>query len=352
MSYLPTKEDEENLAKTLRHLREDWRGFKLVDVGSTAKGTWLRGDSDIDLYVICEDKEERDKMYFHASKILYPSGHAKEGQLLIWSFRLNGFDIDLVLIEKAFTKREDTTQHAKYYNQRLSDEQRTEVRKAKAYFKTKGVYGAEIGGIVGVAIEQLLILFGDFERVCKYLILGRPKIQDPTMKTSRDLLASINNRRWGELQKACRNYLLNPNFEYKVMTTMDFIEQHPRHCTIMFRRLRDKALDCQVAQGTAKRMGRILRNTEPDVRVDSDTYVDSQRIVICYRVTPPELSELQEVCVDPKLAGMDAFNKAHPIAYKKGQLVCTWIKRKVRFPDIYFYWEVIRLMQEKGYKLL
>jgi len=352
MSYLPTEADEENLANTLKHLREDWRGFKVIDVGSTAKGTWLRGDSDIDLYVICKDKDERDRMYFHASKILYPHGFAKEGQLLIWSFRLNGFDIDLVLVEKEFTKREDTTQHAKYYNQRLSDEQRNEVRKAKAYFKTRGVYGAEIGGIVGVAIEQLMVLFGDFERVCKYLSLGRPRLQDPTMKTTRDLLASINNRRWGQLQKACEDYLVNPNFEYRVTTTMDFIIQNPRHCTIMFRRLRDKALDCQTAQGTASKIGRILRNTEPGVRVDSDTYVDTERIVICYKVIPSELSNIKEVCVDPKLAGMVEFKKAHPITYKKGQLVCTWVKRKIRFPDTYFYWEVVRLMQEKGYKLL
>lgn len=358
MSYIPTKADEKLLAKTLKHIKNDWRGFTLVDVGSTAKGTWLRGHSDIDLYLICKDCEEKARAFYHASTVLYPKGHEKKGQLTIWNFQLNGFDVDLVIVDKAFKKREDTTKHTKFFNDNLSDAQKNEVRKAKAYLKTFGVYGAEIGGIVGVAIEQLMVLWGDFERVCKYLSLGRPEVQDPTMKASRDLLASINKKRWKVIQGACKAYLDDPalkGFQYRPMDTKGFMESNPNCCTLIFKRRLDKALDCQTLQSTAMKVGRELRNLERTVTVDVDTFVDDKNIVLCYRVRPLELSKVKEVCIDPKVARekhVDQFKRIHMNHYENNGKICAKVERKVQFPDTHFCIEVNQRMSDKGWNTI
>jgi len=357
LSYIPTKADEENLEKTLKYLREDWRGYKLIDVGSTAKGTWLRGHSDIDIYVICDAEADPDKSkeksFFHASKILYPKGHEKKGQLTIWNFQLNGFDIDLVFVSKGWHKREDTTKHTDYFNEHLTDAWKFEVRKAKAYFKSKGVYGAEIGGIVGVAIEALIVLKSGFIDVCEWLSKERPFIQDPTMTEPRDLLASITNRRWRQLQQACTEYLKNPNFEYKVMSVNEFMMQYPDHCTLIFKRKLDRALDFQTLTSIVTKTYREMRNLEPAISLKFDTYVDSDKAIICYRIQPYELPPKRMVSIDPSIVKYKdclAFKEAHPDSYEAMGKIHAMVDRKIRFPDTYFCNEVGRKMNEKRYE--
>lgn len=346
--YIPSKEDEQQLNETLEYLRGKLKGLKLVDVGSTAKGTWLKGDSDIDIYVICKSKK---KTYEYVKKT-WPHGHDKKGQLTIWNFQYNGFDIDLVLVNRGFHKREDTTLHADYFNRHLTEAMKNEVRKTKAFFKTYGVYGAENGGIVGVAIETLIVHKHNLEAVCQLLIGPKPYVQDPTMTTPRDLLASINSKRWRQIQKACNEYLAGKAFYYRPMTTEQFHSQYAMtHCTMAFRRKYDKGLDYQTITSTAEKVKRILRNKEGEVEVDLDTYVDSKRILLCYRVRPLELSRTKEVCLDPSLADVPAFIEAHPGAYTKLETkeVCAIVKRAVVYPDTYYVIEVARRMKEKGF---
>lgn len=343
-SYIPSQEDEKHLAKTLQYLRENLEGLQLVDVGSTAKGTWLKGTSDIDIYVICEDK----KLTYENVKKLWSHGHDKKGQLTIWNFQHNGYDIDLVLVNKGFHKREDTMLHADYFNRLLTQEMKNEVRKAKAFFKTYGVYGAENGGIVGVAIETIIVQRHNLEGLCKLLIGPKPYLQDPTMTTERDLLASINGRRWKQIQEACKEYLAGKDFYYKPMTTNEFHQQYKdTHCTLVYRRKYDKGLDYQTITSTATKVSRMLRNQESEVKVDIDTYVDNEKVLLCYLVRPLELKPTKEVCVPPKYA--EGFKEAHPKTYTKNGLTCAVVKRKITFPATYFAIEVGERMTQKGY---
>lgn len=349
MSYIPTAKDEDRLARTLQKLRENLKGLTLIDVGSTAKGTWLSGESDIDIYVICDNKY----LTHRKVKELYPKGHDKKGQLTIWNFQLDGFDVDLVLVNKDFKKREDTTKHTAFFNEHLTNEERYEVRRMKAYLKTKGVYGAEIGGIVGVAVEELMRQNGSMLNTIKFLWENRkqlPYIQDPTMNEERNLLASINGRRWNQICEACRLYLLDQNFKYELMTTDEFVEQYKlTHCLMMFHRKFDKGLDYQTITSTAYKIRRILHNKESrEIKISIDAYVDNDRIVLCYRVRPLELSPTKEVCVEPQYA--KGFKDAHPDAYVKDGKTCVIVKRKVIFPDTFFTTQVANLMKEKGFK--
>jgi len=350
MTYIPTKQDEANLRKTLRQLRLHLAPLqaKLVDVGSTAKGTWLRDQSDIDIYVISEDKNRA----YELVKETFPNGHDKKGQLLIWNFILNGFDVDLVLAVKGI-KREDTMQHTRFFKEHLSKRQINEVRKAKAYLRTRGVYGAEIGGIVGIAIEELIRQFKTFKKVCEAFTRSamRPTIQDPTMTERRDLLACINNQRYKQLIQAFSDYLSNPRFKYQPMTTQEFTNEYPKHCTMMFKRKYDKSLDYQTLTSIADKAKRILKQLDPEATADFDTYVDSETIVMVHRVRPLELPETRTVCVDPKLANVEAFKAVHSDAWIEGEKVCAVVKRKAIFPDTWFYNYVRAEMVRRRFEL-
>lgn len=347
MSYHPTKNDQEYLEETIREITNTLFQFlgirvNLVLVGSTAKGTWLVNEADIDIYV-CHSLPEQDT--FSLLKKAFPKGKEKQGQLKIWNFSYNGFDIDLVLPCKG--KREDTIFHSDWFNRHLTDFMRAEIRTAKAYFKTKGVYGAEIGGIIGVAIEQLVILQGNFKAVCMILKEPKPYVQDPTMTTPRDLLASINKRRWKELKKASKEYLENPSFEYKSMTWLEFMSKYPDYCTIQFKRTYNRATDYQTVLKAGTKIKRIFRNEEPDVEVDLDVWV-GEKIVMCYKVRPLELSLQKERCVDATISGAKKFQEVHKEAYFTHGLICAMVDRKILFPDTYFYSNVVKRVTERG----
>jgi len=350
MSYIPTKQDEARLRKTLRELKMRLAPLraKLIDVGSTAKGTWLRDQSDIDMYVLTEDPQRA----YELVKETFPHGHDKKGQLTIWNFELNGFDVDLVLAVKGI-KREDTMQHTKFFKRHLCKKQVYEVRKAKAFLKTKGVYGAEIGGIVGIAIEELIRQFKTFKEVCRVFTstMIRPTIQDPTMTEQRDLLACIVPMRYKQLLRAFGDYLANPRFKYKPMTTAEFMEEHKDYCTLMFKRKYDKGLDYQTITSVAEKASRILRHTETEVTVNIDSYCDSNRVLLTHIIRPLEFPNTKVVRVNPSLADIDTFRKCHPDAYVENGMVCAVVPRKIIFPDTWFVNYVTHEMEARGYVL-
>lgn len=357
MSYHPTKDDRENLERTLHELKGILYQFLGTEldlhlVGSTAKGTWLRGEADIDIYVV-HRKLSETKVWTILQEA-FPEGRVKEGQLKIWSLRYGEFDVDLVLPKAG--KREDTILHADYYNRNLTDAMRADIRTAKAWFKTFGVYGAEIGGIIGVAIEQLVILQKSWLGVCKLLSGPKPYVQDPTMQTPRDLLASITPKRWKVIQGACKSYLEDEGlrtFDYRPMNTEAFMKTYPDYCTIMFRRLRDRALDYQTATRVAQREKNKLRNEDHEVTIDYDVYVDSERIVICYKVEPVELSATKTRCMDTRLVTakeVSVFRSAHPETYEMKGLLCAEVPRRITFPDTYYYAQVVKEMRAREYE--
>lgn len=348
MSYHPTKNDQEYLEDTIREIKNTLYQFlgerlDLILVGSTAKGTWLAGEADIDIYVCHKTLPEKE--VFKLIQEAFPEGQVKQGQLRLWNLSYNGFDIDLVLPCKG--KREDTILHSDWFNRHLTDFMRAEIRTAKAYFKTKGVYGAEIGGIIGVAIEQLVILKGNFKAVCELFVNSKPFVQDPTMQTGRDLLACINKYRWRQIQLACVAYLVYPTFEYKPLAWLGFMTKYPRHCTIQFKRTNDKATDYQIVLRMLEKTKRVLKNQEPDIDIDFDVWV-GEKIVVCYQVRPLELPIQKIRCVDAHIKGSKKFREVHPNAFITHNRVCAQIDRKIIFPDTYFYSNVVKRITERG----
>ena len=334
--------------KLHRFYRENGLEVEVYDVGSTAKGTFVSGDFDVDIYVMTS---EPDRAYFLATH-LFPHGKRKYGELLIWSFMDNRFDVDLVFARPGYVK-EDTLKHPEFFRLHLTPQMKTEVVKGKAYFKTKGVYGAEVGGVTGVCIEELVRRYGSFDAVCRFLAesVEKPFVQDPVLAEPRDLLASVTPRRWRQLKEACREYLAEKRVEYRPFSELDFRRRYSDYTVLEFTRRRDKGVDFFAAQSVAFHSARALENLEADAKFDFDAYVTDEKVLLALKGAPTTLSARKKVCLHKRFReAVENFRKAHPDAYQHGEYVCAEVSRKFVNPLEAYIDTIKKRMEERGYK--
>lgn len=360
--FIPTKEEitkienlKSFLVSTLPDNLKEVGNIEIKDVGSTVKGTFVKGSTDIDLYIISENPQKA----YEIIQTKFPEGNAKRGQLTIWNVEIDSMDVDFIFVSPNFSKREDTFKHAEFYSTHLNKHMKFEIMKAKAYLKTKGLYGAEIGSIVGVCIEELIRQKKTWLEVCKFLAFSpkRPTLQDPTMIKTRDFLASITKEKYPLLLKACFDYIQNPHFKYKPMSMEQFIARYDGFCVLLWERKEDKALDFQFIHSSATHIRNIIINREKgEATIEFDTFIDSSNVCLVYKAHPRILSQTKEVCLDPKIIkqqeNIKGFTDAHKDFYEKDGLVCAIIPRTIQFPEVFFYDNLLKRTEQRGYKLL
>jgi tRNA nucleotidyltransferase (CCA-adding enzyme) len=359
--FMPTKEEilqikdlKIVLGSLLPEMLKEVGKIELKDVGSTVKGTFVRGSKDLDLYIISDNP-------LRAYEIIqsnFPNGKAKKGQLTIWNVEMKGLDVDFILVSPKFSKREDTFKHAEFYSTHLNKHMKFEIIKAKAYLKTKGLYGAEMGSIVGVCIEELIRQKKTWLEVCKFLAFSpkRPTLQDPTMTSNRNLLASITSEKYPILLKSCFDYIQSPHFKYKPMTIQNFVENHEGFCVLLWERKEDKALDFQAIHSSATHIRNIITNRERgEAFIEFDTFIDNSSICLVYKAHPRILSHTKEICLDPKIVkqqeNIKRFTEAHKDFYEKNGKVCAMVKRAIQFPEVFFYENLLKRTEIRGYTL-
>jgi tRNA nucleotidyltransferase (CCA-adding enzyme) len=323
----PSKAERKRVRDPIRKLQDQLTcilgNVVVVPVGSTAKETFTAGDHDIDLYIQIADKVKA----YESVKKAFPNGQCKKGQLLIWNANVYGFDVDFVF--QITKKREDTCKHTEYYNMHLTKQMKREVVRAKELFKGAGVYGAENGGIIGVAVEELARKYGTVENIAHELLREDLYLQDPTLTTERNFLASILPRRLEQLRAACRQFLTDGLVPKKKIEDL-FEERYAGYHKILFERKKDRGSDFDQIFSQCEHAKRIVRTQEPEVGVDFDVLVTKQEIVVYYKATPEKLSPTREVCLDPSVLPQEAIQqfKAKHKTYVKAGLVCA---RKRRF---------------------
>jgi tRNA nucleotidyltransferase (CCA-adding enzyme) len=153
-----------------------------VLVGSTSKGTWLKGDHDIDLFIVFRKKIERKELEELGLKIgveicenLRGTYNIKYAEHPYVRCRANGFNIDIVPCykirkgENIISAVDRSPLHKKYIEENLKDFQKDEVRLLKYFCKQIGVYGADVknNGFSGYLCELLIINYGTFRNTLK-----------------------------------------------------------------------------------------------------------------------------------------------------------------------------------------
>jgi len=194
---LPTKEEEEKEEKIIEEIfheiKNKFKGVEPILVGSLAKGTDLREDKDIDIFIKFHKDVPRNelekkgldigKKIFKKLKAKYEIDYA-EHPYIIGEYK--GYKIEIVPcydVTKPKSAVDRTPFHTEYIKGKIQDNEilRNEILLLKQFMKGIGVYGAEakIQGFSGYLTELLVINYGSFERVLRYAAKWKiPKVID------------------------------------------------------------------------------------------------------------------------------------------------------------------------------
>ncbi len=148
--------------------------------GSVAKGTWLRGGADIDLFLLLDPGVPADKLDGVAATVgqqLLPDARRKYAQHPYLSGTFKGHAVDLVpayAVPSAGAKMsavDRTPFHSAWVRERLDAAGRAQVRLAKKWLKGVGAYGAQtaLGGFSGYLVEVLVAAKGSFVGLVDWL---------------------------------------------------------------------------------------------------------------------------------------------------------------------------------------
>ncbi|MFC4436384.1 MULTISPECIES: CCA tRNA nucleotidyltransferase [Natrialbaceae] len=163
----------------------------VIQVGSTARNTWISGDRDIDVFVRFPPKLERDTLEQYGLEVGHatlPDGHEEYAEHPYVKGEREGFDVDVVpcfRLESATEIRsavDRTPFHTRYLEKRLDDELADDVRLTKQFLKGIGVYGSDLRtrGFSGYLTELLVVEYGGFRPLLEATADWQPPVElDP-----------------------------------------------------------------------------------------------------------------------------------------------------------------------------
>lgn len=248
----PTKEEKDKVrvvsTKLLDFLnkkcREDNIDAEAVLVGSVAKDTYLRGKSDIDIFMafpLTTDikylKETGLDLAHQCCDAFNVIAYHQFASHPYVTTEIDGFEIDLVPCYKIDdgsqlkSAVDRTILHTKFVQANLAEGQNEEVLLLKRFMDMTGTYGSEfkVGGFAGYLCELLIIKYGSFENTLKeasnwqfgHVIdlkdygtsenFDDPLICiDPTDK-NRNVGAALRLDKFSQFIQSARNYLSSNN---------------------------------------------------------------------------------------------------------------------------------------------
>ncbi|WP_248909484.1 CCA tRNA nucleotidyltransferase [Halocatena marina] len=145
----------------------------IVQVGSTARGTWTSGDRDIDVFVRFSPDLPREKLETYGLRVgwsVLPDGREEFAEHPYVTGECAGFAVDIVpcyAVESASEIRsavDRTPFHSEYVTARLDPTLAGEVRLTKGFLKGVGIYGSDLKtkGFSGYLTELLVLEYGSF----------------------------------------------------------------------------------------------------------------------------------------------------------------------------------------------
>ncbi|MGP8124545.1 MAG: CCA tRNA nucleotidyltransferase [Nitrososphaerales archaeon] len=199
--------------------------------GSFAKGTWLPGHVDLDIFVRIDPKTPEDRFeriglaVGAAATRGFPRGK-KFAQHPYTEATVKGIRVNIVpcySVRRGHWKSAaDRSLFHLQVVRRLPAQSKTQIRLLKRFMLAVGVYGAEIEtqGFSGYAAEVLVMRFGSLEGVLRHFARFRPfsedrwfSLADP-VDGARDLGVAVSGEKLGRMILASRGFLSNPRGAY------------------------------------------------------------------------------------------------------------------------------------------
>jgi len=241
----------ENLVKRVKTATKKARIDAEVRVeGSIAKGTWLREEPEIDIFMRLPTTMPREAFGTVCLKI---AKEATRGfrqverfaehpylEAFVNSTRVNIVPCYQVKPGEWVSATDRTPFHTDYVKPKLNEKLRSEIRLLKRFMKGVGVYGAEIkvGGFSGYLCELLVLQYNSFVEVLKSAanlnntwlidyegcykrredelpkIFDEPLIVVDPVDKGRNAASAVRKERLIEFVAASREFLKNPSLDF------------------------------------------------------------------------------------------------------------------------------------------
>lgn len=211
-------------------------------VGSTAKDTYLKGNMDIDffiLYPINVSKQKiADETISIAKKILKNTEESYAEHPYLKGF-YNDFLVEIVPcykienVTQKISAVDRTPLHTEFVKKNLKEKQKDDVRLFKRFLIGIDCYGAEaqIQGFSGYLCELLIIKFDDFSNLLKnaknwhvgkkiaiknnnYPDFYTPLVFIDPVDSERNVSSALSEEKFNLFVKACNEYLKKPSTKF------------------------------------------------------------------------------------------------------------------------------------------
>ena len=236
---------------------------KCVKGGSTAKGTFLKNDHDIDLFVVFNEIYKSEDISNLLASCLknfkFERIHGSRDYFHIIKDELT-FELVPVMEVKNPNLISNVTDmsplHVNWVNTRLTDDLRDDIRLTKKFMKSCKVYGAEsyINGFSGHVVDILVIYYKgflnlieaasewklkddndkiiiDIEKKMKtpLISLDKSKISGPLIvidpvQPNRNAAAAVSKEKFELFVKISKSFLKNPKKDFFVEKEFDIVE--------------------------------------------------------------------------------------------------------------------------------
>ena len=276
---IPTSKEEKLLINCATHVKERLYSYitdhnldhfikDIVFGGSFAKGTWLRNEADIDIFIkfnsnIDYDYFEKYGKQIGIQSLLDYSPYLRYAdhpyvEVIIDGIKVNVvpcFDVPFGMWRSAADR---SPFHTSYMIDKLDQEQKNQVRVLKRFLKSLKIYGAEISteGFSGYVCEVLILKFGSFLSTIKFfsmhfddkMIVRIDESTTPAEKCNgihdsfivipdpvdqkRNLGSAISTHSVATLVQASRKFLADPNVKYFTVNSTFFVDDSLKNSLI------------------------------------------------------------------------------------------------------------------------
>jgi tRNA nucleotidyltransferase (CCA-adding enzyme) len=343
--------------------------------GSMAKGTFLKSDHDVDIFVRFNYDYKDHDISTILEGILPNDAERIHGSRDYFQYRFADLDFEIVPVlavtdyKKAVNVTDMSPLHVGWVKKRTAKnpELLNEIMLLKQFCKASAVYGAEsyINGFSGHVIDILVIYYGSFLKTLiatttwksttiidpeKHLKdplmdLNKSKLQSPLIvvdpiQKDRNAAAAISKEKYGLFMQKAREFLEHPSAEKfnKIVITKTQLIQRKEQCKNWFIFLEiDPVEQKKDVAGTKVLhiylyLKKNLANHEFKI-IDADWFFSTPSL-IWFEVQKEKLSESVEWEGPPVKAKnyYNAFIKKHQGTYIKNNRVYAKLKREYLVP--------------------
>lgn len=371
----PSKAEEKKLASVATQVMELLRYFHsphivgIVAGGSFAKGTWIKDDADLDIFVKIQasvDKVEFERLGMaiglsslksFRTRVRYSEHPYVEA--FVRNIRVNIVPCYDVERGKWRSAADRSPFHTEYILTKMSNQMKKDVRLLKKFLKSAGVYGAEIarGGISGYVTEILILRYGSFFSTLQGIadiakereVISLDEVDKDILKTfqskiiiidpidhRRNLGAAISAESLAKFILAARAFIQRPSLEFFDRKKNKKFRSHTLNSNLLIVefKYRDRSPDTIWGQ-LKKTLGSLSRQLElAHFKVVRDTCSTDERGLACFVFL---LQSVRLPCLTERI-GPEVFRKKESFEFiSKNSKDCLlfWANKEMRLAGLF-----------------